>query len=104
MCSGSIVVADADALLVADGTSDNGSSAVMSVFGETDRVCWIGCAIIWKMRCGVEPRVMTVVTPDAVASSAAISLVTIPPVPSDEPAVATDTVASWIKVKIYQHL
>lgn len=34
---------------------------------------------------------MTVVTPAAVANSAAINLVIIPPVPSDEPAVATET-------------
>lgn len=47
--------------------------------------------MIWKMRCGVDPRAMTVVTPAAVANSAAINLVIIPPVPSDDPAVATET-------------
>lgn len=45
-----------------------------------------------RMREGSEPRVMTVAQPAPVASSAAISLVSIPPVPSEEPSVDVLTV------------
>lgn len=46
---------------------------------------------IERIREGAEPRVMTVAQPAAVASSAAMSFVSIPPVPSDDPNVAVLT-------------
>ena len=45
-----------------------------------------------RIRVGIEPSVMTVAQPAAVASSAAISLVSIPPVPSEDPSVEVLTV------------
>lgn len=44
---------------------------------------------MWKILLGVEERVMMVVTPAEVARRAAVSLVDMPPVPSEEPAVET---------------
>lgn len=44
---------------------------------------------MWKMFEGVEERVIIVVTPAEVARRAAVSLVDMPPVPREEPAVET---------------
>lgn len=55
--------------------------------------CWACACTMDRMREGSEPRVMTVAHPAAVASSAAMSLVSMPPVPSEDPSVDVLTVA-----------
>ena len=57
--------------------------------GVTDWPEW--ASTMERIRDGSEPRVMTVAQPAAVASSAAISFVSIPPVPKDDPSVAVET-------------
>ena len=48
--------------------------------------------MICRMWCGLAEWEMMVATPAPVASSAAMIFVSIPPVPSEEPSVAVDTV------------
>lgn len=52
---------------------------------------WVGAKMIGKMEAMLRELRMTVVTPAPVASSAAMILVSIPPVPNDVPSVVVLT-------------